>query len=374
MKAVLHLTQACNLRCTYCYAPDKQVKKAMSLTTAKKAIDLVTGLGNGSACVSYFGGEPLLVWDTIETLTRHGREVGARLGKTMHFRLSTNGTLFDERKLRFCRENNMLFAISLDGDKEAHDAQRILPNGKGSFDLLDSKLDMILELCPHTVFTSVITPQSAARLSSSIEYMWGRGIRYMVHQLDYTHPDWDPDSLAVLEESYRQMAAFYLDKVRAGERFHLSVFDDKLKTHADSPIALGAICDFGSKKISVAPDGRLFPCVQFVSDREDAAAYCIGDVETGFYPRRDELVRLNRQERRQCDGCALLGRCSNYCGCMNWQVTGEITEVPGILCAHEQMLIPIADEVGNVLWDEKNAHFLQKHYKHFDSHFAYRFD
>ena len=59
---------------------------------------------------------------------------------------------------------------------------------------------------------------------------------------------------------------------------------------------------------------------------------------------------------------------------MNWQVTGKITEVPGILCAHEQMLIPIADEVGNVLWDERESHFLKKHYKDFDTRFPYRFD
>ena len=373
MKAVLHLTKSCNLRCRYCYAPDK-IKQSMERETAEKAIDLVAGMGKSSACISYFGGEPLMVFGMIEGLTRYAEAAGERQGVQMHFRLSTNGILFTEQQLAFCRDHNILFAVSLDGDQAAHDAQRVQANGEGSWHLIDDKLDMILAYNPYTVFTSVVTPQTARRLFSSIEYMWGRGIRFIVHQLDYTHPGWTPALLEELGESYRQIAGFYLDKVRSGEHFHLSLFDDKLKTHASSPIKLGEICDFGAKKISVAPDGRLYPCVQFISDKPDADDYCIGDVEHGFNERREQLIAINRSERAQCEGCALQGRCSNYCGCMNWQVTGKLTEVPGILCAHEQLLIPIVDEVGNQLWSERESHFLKKHYADFDARFLYRFD
>jgi hypothetical protein len=38
------------------------------------------------------------------------------------------------------------------------------------------------------------------------------------------------------------------------------------------------------------------------------------------------------------------------------------------------MLIPIADEVGNVLWDERNRHFLDKHYKDYEALFPYSVD
>jgi uncharacterized protein len=177
-----------------------------------------------------------------------------------------------------------------------------------------------------------------------------------------------------LEQGYRQLAGFYLERVRAGDRFHLGVFDDKLKTHAHSPFRLGENCDFGAKKFSVAPDGRIFPCVQFISDKPDAQDYCIGDVKAGFNPNRDRLIAENRRERSECAGCALNGRCSNYCGCLNWQLTGVVTRVPPVLCAHEQMLIPIADEIGNELWDERNRNFLSKHYKDFKDQFPYDFD
>ena len=157
MKAVLHLTKACNLRCRYCYAPSK-TKESMSLETARKAVDLVVALGGGSACVSFFGGEPLLLFDRIRAITEYAVAAGTRTGTRMHFRLSTNGTLFDEEKLAFCRDHNILFAISLDGDRRSHDAQRLLPDGSGSWRLLDERLELILRHNPHTVVTSVITP------------------------------------------------------------------------------------------------------------------------------------------------------------------------------------------------------------------------
>ncbi|MFH1807732.1 MAG: radical SAM protein [Pseudomonadota bacterium] len=373
MKAVLHLTKSCNLRCRYCYAPSK-IKESMSLDTARKAIDLVLGMAHGSACVAYFGGEPLLCFDAIRELTLYAEQQARPRGTAMHFRLSTNGTLFTDDKLAFCRDHNILYAISLDGDREANDAQRVLPDGSGSWELLDSKLDSILAHNPYTVVTSVITPPTVPRLESSIRYMWSRGLRFVVHQLDYTHPGWTPELFEELEHSYRRLADFYLERVRAGDHFHLSLFDDKLKSHARSPIELGVLCDFGAKKISIAPDGRVFPCVQLVSDRPDAQDYCIGHVDTGLTPRRQELIAENKRERGECQDCALLGRCSNYCGCLNWQMTGQVTRVPPVLCAHERMLIPIADELGNVLWDERNARFLKKHYREQAERFAYDFD
>jgi uncharacterized protein len=220
----------------------------------------------------------------------------------------------------------------------------------------------------------VITPPTVGRLHSSIQYLWSRGVRFVAHQLDYSNPDWTPEHFGVLEQSYRELADFYVEKARQGEHFYFTLFDEKLKSHADSPIQLGQTCDFGARKVSVAPDGRVFPCVQFISDRPDSVDYCIGHVESGLTSRREELIAENKRPRSQCDGCALQGRCANYCGCMNWQMTGCITTVPGILCAHERMLIPIADEVGNTLWDERNRTFLKKHYKAYDEIFPYSFD
>ncbi|MBU1240114.1 radical SAM protein [Myxococcota bacterium] len=368
MKVILHLTQSCNLRCKYCYAASGP-EKNMSLATGKKGIDLAIDQAIGSACISYFGGEPLLVWDMIKELTPYAQEKGEAKGLSMHYRLSTNGILFTEEILQFCKDYNILFAVSMDGNKESHDTGRILPTGQGSFDLLEEKIDLMLVYNPYTVFTFVITPHNARYLFDSVNYMWDRGLRYVAHSPDFTHPDWDREHFDLLAEQYEKVADWYLEKTRSGTYFFMNLFDDKIKTHAKSPAMPGEICDFGARKVSVAHDGSIFPCVRFVSNNPDSQNYQIGHVDTGFTGKREALISLNAQARPDCEGCALLGRCANYCGCTNWNTTGDIIRVSPLLCEYERMLIPIADRIGNILWEERDPSFLAKHYKISAKHF-----
>ena len=60
--------------------------------------------------------------------------------------------------------------------------------------------------------------------------------------------------------------------------------------------------------------------------------------------------------------CAIRRRCNNTCGCLNWQTTGAANQVSPVLCRYEQMLVPIADRIGETLYAEENALFLHKHY------------
>jgi hypothetical protein len=47
---------------------------------------------------------------------------------------------------------------------------------------------------------------------------------------------------------------------------------------------------------------------------------------------------------------------------LNWQTTGSVARVSPVLCRYEQMLIPIADRIGETLYREQNLLFLHKHY------------
>jgi uncharacterized protein len=91
--------------------------------------------------------------------------------------------------------------------------------------------------------------------------------------------------------------------------------------------------------------------------------WCVGHVETGVDEDARARIRSAAQvDPEECAGCALAGRCNHTCGCLNWQVTGRIDRVSGVLCAHERMLMPIADRVGKVLYRRRDPGFLHKHY------------
>lgn len=362
MKVVLHLTKACNLRCRYCYAPAK-TGESMSLETAKKAVDLALTLGEKSACVSYFGGEPLLKFELIRQITDYACEAAQKQGKAMYFRLATNGLLLNDEMLGFCREHAIPLALSLDGDPQGHDAQRPLADGASSFAVLDGKLDAILAGGTRCVAVGVITPVIVERFYEGVLYLWNRGFRFFAHQPAFDDPSWRPEHLAALEIQYRRLANFYEARAKEGENFHLSLFDNRLDSHLYGAAARPADkCDFGAKKLSIAADGTIFPCVQFVSDKKEAADFAMGNVHTTLNEaRRQELIAANKAPRPACKGCALLGRCAQYCGCINWQTTGSVTGVAPFVCAHERMLFPIVDALGNRLFDARNPFFFAKH-------------
>lgn len=55
MHYTLHLTDRCNLACTYCYVHKR--KTDMSLDTAKRVVDMAAAEG-GHHGIVFFGGEP----------------------------------------------------------------------------------------------------------------------------------------------------------------------------------------------------------------------------------------------------------------------------------------------------------------------------
>ena len=92
-------------------------------------------------------------------------------------------------------------------------------------------------------------------------------------------------------------------------------------------------------------------------------AFAIGRVGEGLdAARRDCLFECNERAKPSCAGCALLGRCNNRCGCLNFSTTGSLDSVPPFFCAHERFLVPLADSLAETLYAERNAMFLQRHY------------
>ena len=73
MHVTLHLTNACNLACGYCY--ECHQKDYMTAETAKKAALLAAGKGQSSCGIVFFGGEPLLCSDLPHSccLPGHGK-------------------------------------------------------------------------------------------------------------------------------------------------------------------------------------------------------------------------------------------------------------------------------------------------------------
>ena len=82
--------------------------------------------------------------------------------------------------------------------------------------------------------------------------------------------------------------------------------------------------------------------------------------------KADALARIRAESqapKSPCGDCSYNdGRCANECACEHYSATGRIDTPAPALCEHEQVMVPIADRVGNALWAEQNPVFLRKLY------------
>ncbi len=156
---VLNLTENCNLRCKYCFFSESydntrnRTDKIMSEKTAIDALDYyfkefkkVLMYNPGKKCVvTFYGGEPLLNFEIIKKCVEYTKE---NCPSEYIFSITSNGLLLQNEIAEYLVSNDFYISVSLDGNKNNHDRNRVLPNNKGSFDIIMNNLKSFKEKYP----------------------------------------------------------------------------------------------------------------------------------------------------------------------------------------------------------------------------------
>ena len=353
MNFTLHLTADCNLSCRYCYETHSRLH--MSEETAKKAVDLAFAYGHEKNGFSLFGGEPMLERGLVESVCRCACEKAKATGAEVRFKMTTNGTLLDEPFLRFANEHNLEIALSHDGLLQ--DAQRVTRDGKPTMEKLEPIVDLLLKYQPNAVAMQTVMPSTVERMAESVEWLYNRGFSRINTAIDYRKDaGWDDDSMAELERQYAQIADLSEQHFDDARPLLYLNFLSKISAYLNDRPCLE--CKLGMRQPSVAPDGRIYPCNQFLDDPE----YCMGDVERGIDKEKQRAIyRASLDPEPDCEGCAIADRCRHHCACLNFSLTGKMHEVAPVQCEHERILIPIADGLAARLYVRKSARFLKNY-------------
>lgn len=133
---VIKPTHLCNLSCRYCYNEDER-KPIMSINTLEKVIKetfTYVEIVGGFTGVEFIwhGGEPFFVGlDFYQEVIKFQKKYcnGISYVNT----IQTNGTLINNKWMDFIDKHDFAISLSIDGDKNTHDANRVYKNGKGSF-------------------------------------------------------------------------------------------------------------------------------------------------------------------------------------------------------------------------------------------------
>lgn len=132
-------TLDCNLRCVYCYEKGCEKKGVMSKDIQDKIVEYVRRQVStiSQLSVNWYGGEPLLAIDVIESLTEHFLKICKENNITYSSTIITNGYLLNMEtvnRLIECKISNC--QVTIDGDKKTHNLRRPHVSGKDTYDTI----------------------------------------------------------------------------------------------------------------------------------------------------------------------------------------------------------------------------------------------
>jgi len=309
---ILHVTEACNLRCTYCYqaeAGEREAsggKQAMSREVAQQAVDFLLEHSGPleDLVIVFFGGEPLLNFEVIRFVVDLATEKAREAGKRVSFALTTNGTVLTDEIARFLDEKHIGVTVSMDGVQEVHDRYRRFPDGSPSYEIILPKVKALLER-PHSrpVVARVTVAEQAGRVREILRHLIGLGfLEAGFAPVTTGHPEFQLDEAAMdqLLEEFKGLAAEFVEAAKEGRFLGFSNVIDLLVSFHQGEV-MNYPCGAGLGLFSVDPEGRLYLCQRFTGQ----ADFRMGDIFEGFDRERLARFRLeaeisNKQECKEC--------------------------------------------------------------------------
>ena len=328
----LLVAHSCNLACSYCFASQGHYhgeSGLMSFETGKRALDfLIENSGTRRNLeVDFFGGEPLVNFQVCKDLVAYARSIEKEKGKNFRFTLTTNGVGLTEEIMDWANEECHNVVLSLDGRKEVNDRFRVDRKGKGSYDQIVPKFQRFVEKRGDKEYYMRGT-------FSHFNTDFTEDIAHMADELGFKELSMEPvvlkpgepsalteKDLPILYEQYEKLALDLLRRKKAGDPvtfYHYMVDLDR------GPCIYKRIsgCGSGTEYMAVSAQGELYPCHQFVSDKE----YKLGDIWNGITKEeaREEFRNTNVYTREDCGKCWAKLYCAGGCAANAYHSTGDI--------------------------------------------------
>jgi len=338
---VLEAAQACNLRCTYCYAGGGSYGGAARLMrpelARRAARFLVESSGDReSVTLVLFGGEPLLNLPALKAAVLEGAAAARERGKTFVVSLTTNGTRFTPEVLDFLREHPIAVSVSIDGPPDVHDANRRYPgaSGGGTYADIVAGLKVLRAHLPRPPAARVtLTPDQWGRVPEVFEHLQGLGF------LEVGIAPASPVTARLLPTPEQDEALFAGFSLLA-ERFAREADEGRVLPFSNLLDLLGRLhlgqvkgapCGAGLGYLALDAEGRFFLCHRLAG----VERFCVGDLDAGIdHARIRACLSAQAAPRRDaCSSCWARSLCAGGCHHENHVRENELGLPPGGSCA-----------------------------------------
>lgn len=342
----------------YCYQIHKG-KRKMSFETAKKFIDMIISGEKGmyeyinpikspGLVVDFIGGEPFMEIELIDQICSYLMD---RLIEMQHpwamrtmFSICSNGVLYrDEKVQKFLSKwaNRLSFSVTVDGNKELHDACRVFHDGSPSYDLA---IDAVTDWMGRGYYMGskiTIAPENISFLFDAVKHMVELGYDEINANCVY-EKGWTPVHATVLYDQMKRISDYFLDgNFDFEHHMYCSLYNEKFFCPKDENDLQSWCGGVGNSMIACDPDGVIFPCIRYMESSlgGDQIPYSIGDVDNGIAYNDCTKCRIKcmaKVDRRtqstdECFYCPIAEGCSN-CSAYDYQINGTPDSRATFIC------------------------------------------
>jgi radical SAM protein with 4Fe4S-binding SPASM domain len=318
----LFMTNACNLKCRYCFNLEdrkklisKENRTNLTLKEYKKIVCEAKTLGIKKFI--FTGGEALL--NPITTsLGRYILEVG------LDTELISNGLLINKANVGKIAESFNIITISLDSyNKETHEFMR----GKDTYALILKNLKLLKSFETTIRINSVITRFNVKEILKTWKFV------YEDLKCDHYTPSlYTPDSDN--PEVYRVFLPEINDIIK--EQESIRKYYQHLPGIALKSPSIRFSCGIGNGEISISPEGDVFPC--HTLHKSELLCGNLRDQGLGEIVENSMILKrlrnFNVNQINICKECDFKYLCGGGCLAMNYNINGDFFSKNNFYCEY----------------------------------------
>ncbi|MCX4356276.1 MAG: thioether cross-link-forming SCIFF peptide maturase [Oscillospiraceae bacterium] len=333
----LNVAHDCNLRCEYCFAQTGDFggeRCIMSSETGKKAIDFLIekSANRENIELDFFGGEPLMAWDTVVETVNYARSIEKQHNKNFRFTITTNGVLLDDEKIDYINREMVNVVLSLDGRRETTDRIRKTLNGKSAYDVIVPKFQkLVAQRGDKDFYVRATFTKYNLDFTEDVLHLRDLGFEQLSAEPVVTD---EKEPYALTEEDLPRIFEEYdrlceLMANRTEKKFNFFHFMVDLD---QGPCAIKRLrgCGCGNDYVAVDPHGDIYPCHQFVGIDK----WKMGNLNDGTF--NDEIktyfAKTHLYSKGGCADCWAKFYCSGGCNANSFIYEGDCRKPHKLSC------------------------------------------
>jgi len=302
----------------------------------------------GNIC--FFGGEPLLNWNTLVYTVNYLKETAHnKYRKKIDFSITTNGTLLTKDKVAFLRKHNFSILISLDSHKqEIQDQQRPSKNKASSFKQIIKGLKYFRpsDKVSLTATISARKMNIAGYLKYFSRFKCIKGFSF-VAQLP-SKPVSPPNKMVL--NTYKASIEHYLlylfKNWQQGNIIHPTGFEGPFPRTACLRHKVNLSensCSAGVEAVTVWINGDIYLCQNLVGIEN----FRLGGVRDGIDLKKLKKIQAEDvfKKKTRCLACNIKSLCFGGCYFINYLTTGRLDRTHPDLCDLSKFKVACGEKI-----------------------------